>query len=121
MSNRFRIALLQKAADLHSSSDNLDTLCRAMKIAKENQADLLLPPECFLTGYRFPVANRDALDAQSPLLSSLCRTAAALEIGVVATGFSQGREKPRNTAWVIDKQGKMLMQDHKVHTCDFAD
>lgn len=72
MSNRFRIALLQKAADLHSPSANLDTLCRAMKIAKENQADLLLPPECFLTGYRFPVANRDALDAQSPLLSSLC-------------------------------------------------
>lgn len=121
MSNRFRIALLQKAADLHSSSDNLDTLCRAMKIAKENQADLLLPPECFLTGYRFPVANRDALDTQSPLLRSLCQAAAALEIGVVATGFSKGREKPRNTAWVIDKQGKILMQYHKVHTCDFAD
>lgn len=119
--NRFRIALLQKAADPASPAANLRTLLEAMKAAKERKADLLLPPECFLTRYHFPITNREVLSPTSELLSALCHGAQRLQIGVVATGFSKGKEKPRNTAWVIDKQGKILMKYDKVHTCDFAD
>lgn len=120
-SQRFRIAILQKAALPGCSDENLATLLAALKAAKEHQADILLPPECFLTGYHFPVTKEDGLDRRDPLLHSLCQAARQLQIGVVVTGFSKGMEKSRNTAWVIDKQGKILMQYDKVHTCDFAD
>ncbi len=120
-SNRFRIALLQKTALPGHFHWNLDALLTAMKVAKKNGADLLLPPECFLTGYHFPVTNQDGISPNSPLLQTLSQAAGQLQIGVVATGFSQGNAKPRNTAWVFNKQGRILMQYDKVHTCDFAD
>ena len=120
-SNRFRIALLQKTALPGHFDTNLNALLTAMQTAKKNGADLLLPPECFLTGYHFPVTNRDGISQNSPLLQTLSQTAGQLQIGVVATGFSQGKVKPRNTAWILDKQGRILMQYDKVHTCDFAD
>lgn len=120
-SNRFRIALLQKTALPGHFHWNLNALLTAMKVAKKNGADLLLPPECFLTGYHFPVTNQDGISPNSPLLQTLSQAAGELQIGVVATGFSQGNAKPRNTAWVFNKQGRILMQYDKVHTCDFAD
>lgn len=120
-SNRFRIALLQKTALPRHFHWNLNALLTAMKVAKKNGADLLLPPECFLTGYHFPVTNQDGISPNSPLLQTLSQAAGQLQIGVVATGFSQGNAKPRNTAWVFNKQGRILMQYDKVHTCDFAD
>ena len=120
-SNRFRIALLQKTALPGHFHWNLNALLTAMKVAKKNGADLLLPPECFLTGYHFPVTNQDGISPNSPLLQTLSQAAGQLQIGVVATGFSQGNAKPRNTAWVFNKQGRILMQYDKVHTCDFAD
>ena len=120
-SNWFRIALLQKTALPGHFHWNLNALLTAMKVAKKNGADLLLPPECFLTGYHFPVTNQDGISPNSPLLQTLSQAAGQLQIGVVATGFSQGNAKPRNTAWVFNKQGRILMQYDKVHTCDFAD
>ena len=120
-SNRFRIALLQKTALPGHFHWNLNALLTATKVAKKNGADLLLPPECFLTGYHFPVTNQDGISPNSPLLQTLSQAAGQLQIGVVATGFSQGNAKPRNTAWVFNKQGRILMQYDKVHTCDFAD
>lgn len=120
-SNRFRIALLQKTAFPGHFHWNLNALLTAMKVAKKNGADLLLPPECFLTGYHFSVTNQDGISPNSPLLQTLSQAAGQLQIGVVATGFSQGNAKPRNTAWVFNKQGRILMQYDKVHTCDFAD
>ena len=120
-SNRFRIALLQKTALPGHFHWNLNALLTAMKVAKKNGADLLLSPECFLTGYHFPVTNQDGISPNSPLLQTLSQAAGQLQIGVVATGFSQGNAKPRNTAWVFNKQGRILMQYDKVHTCDFAD
>ena len=42
-------------------------------------------------------------------------------MGVVATTFTKGKKKPQNSAYVIDKNGRILMKYSKVHTCDFAD
>ena len=117
----FRIALLQQEAVPFSPAANLKTLLRAMEQAKTEHADLLLLPECFLTGYRFPVSNRDIPNLEEEYLPQLRQAAARWNIGVVATGFSKGAAKPRNSAWVIDRNGSLLMRYDKVHTCDFAD
>ncbi len=40
---------------------------------------------------------------------------------MVLTSLTQGQNKPRNSAYVVSKEGKILMKYNKVHTCDFAD
>ncbi len=90
-----------------------------MTEAKENNADILLLPECFITGYDLTIDN-DAAISESDL-AVLCDKAKELGIGLVATALTKGSVKPQNSAFVIGKNGEILMKYSKVHTCDFAD
>ena len=117
----FKIAVLQKRSIEREISENVNTVISNMEKAAENNADLLLLPECFITGYCLPIENCDAISDDDDILDSLRMAARRLHIGVVATAFTQGRSKPQNSAFVIDKDGDILMKYSKVHTCDFAD
>lgn len=117
----FRVAILQKTSLGRNCDANTELVLREMEICAAHQADILLLPECFLTGYRFPVSNGEALDVDDPHIARLCCAAKAMQTGVVATAFTKGKHKPRNSACVIGKDGRILMQYDKVHTCDFAD
>ena len=87
----FKVAILQKRA-IHAQIDkNIESIIMAMKEASENQADILLLPECFITGYDLPMS------------------------------YEKSIAQPQNSAFVIDKSGNILMKYSKVHTCDFAD
>lgn len=119
--NIFRVAVLQKCAVPGEYEINTQEILGGMEAAAQNKADLLLLPEAFITGYRMPVINEQALDENSIYIKRICSKAAELGIGVVATAFSKGEEKPRNTAYLIDRQGEIKMKYDKVHTCDFAD
>lgn len=92
-----------------------------MKDAAEEGADLLLLPECFITGYHLPIGNQDALAEDDESLVKIRKACRELGVGVVATAFTRGEVKPQNSAFVIDKDGEVLMKYSKVHTCDFAD
>lgn len=117
----FKVAVLQKRSLAGELPKNRDIVISNMEQAAGNNADILLLPECFLTGYEMPIENKDALADDSEYISALCSAAQKLHIGVVATAFTQGRQKPQNSAFVIDKDGNILMKYSKVHTCDFAD
>ena len=78
-------------------------------------------PECFATGYTLPVDDHKVLEEDGAWLRRLCQEAKKQRIGLVATAFTKGRTKPQNSAFVIDKDGRVLMKYSKVHTCDFAD
>lgn len=119
--NLFKIAVLQKRSLDGEPAKNTDCILSNMEQAAKNQADLLLLPECFLTGYHLPVTNVQALPANNQWIDALCAAAKKLQIGVVATALTQGGEKPRNSAILIDKSGKILLKYDKVHTCDFSD
>ena len=112
------IAILQMRSRNREMEPNISTIIEKMKEAKSNHADLLLLPECFITGYDLSIDNASALTQDD--LKPLCEKAKELEIGVVATAVTQGHEKPQNAAFVIDKNGEILMKYAKVHTCDFA-
>ena len=118
---RFRIAVLQEKSKAGRLEENTAAVLSHMEEAKRHGADLLLLPECFLTGYSLPVENSQAIGPDDPYLTQVCQAARRLEIGVVVTAFTRGTERPRNTAFVVDKTGKILMEYSKVHTCDFAD
>ena len=115
----FKTAVLQMRSRHRDIQNNLSIVIQKMEEAKRSNADILLLPECFVTGYDLSIGNDDALTEDD--LKPLCEKARECQIGVVATAIAQGTEKPQNAAFVIDKNGDILMQYAKVHTCDFAD
>lgn len=117
----FKIAILQMKSPNRQCRESTDIILSKMKEAAENAADILLLPEAFMTGYELPMSNDEALADSNPYLQQICDTAKQLQLGVVATAITKGRTKPQNSAYVIDKNGTILMKYSKIHTCDFAD
>lgn len=118
---KLKAAILQKKSWNRQYRNNTDTVMEQMKEAAEHGADILLLPECFLTGYELPVSNEEALPDTNPYLQEICANARRLHLGVVVTSASKGPKKPQNSAYLVDKHGSVLMKYSKVHTCDFAD
>ena len=118
---KLKVAILQKKSLDRQYARSTEIVIEKMKEAAEHNADILLLPEVFLTGYELPMNNEEALADGNPYLQKICDTAAKLHVGVVATALTKGREKPQNSAYVIDKNGTIRMKYSKVHTCDFGD
>lgn len=117
----FRVAVLQAASQIRNPQRNMERIIEVMSEAKKCEADILLLPEAFLTGYDLPISNEEALDRESIYIREICESAKRTGIGCVLTTFTKGIRKPRNTAFVIDRKGDIILQYDKVHTCDFAD
>lgn len=100
---------------------NTETVIENMKQAAANDADMLLLPECFLTGYDLSIRNNEAMSDNDNCIIKLCNIANEIGIGLVATALTKGNINPQNSAFVIDKSGKIIMKYSKVHTCVFAD
>ena len=115
----FRVAVLQMRSVNREYERNIKTIIKYMSDAKQNGADILLLPECFITGYDLTIDHASAITEND--LAPLCENAKELNIGLVATALTQGKSNPQNSAFVISKDGKILMKYAKVHTCDFAD
>ena len=115
----YRVAVLQMRSVSREYESNIKTIIKFMAEAKQEGADILLLPECFITGYDLTIDNDSAMTEGD--LSPLCEQAGKLGIGLVATALSKGERHPQNAAFVIGKDGKILMKYAKVHTCDFAD
>ena len=90
----FRVAVLQMRSVNREYERNIKTIIKYMSDAKQNGADILLLPECFITGYDLTIDNASAITEND--LAPLCENAKELNIGLV-------------------------MKYAKVHTCDFAD
>lgn len=138
MKNRFRIAIVQATRDPFDYDKNTEKGLQIVREAKKLGADLVLFPECWITGYEFPVQDdalplkeiiklpeydawkRRALEDDSSYLQAFCDIARELEIGIVITGYTKGKERPQNSAFVVSKQGEVLLKYSKVHTCDFS-
>ena len=117
----FKVAILQTRAEISNIKRNIDTIICYMEEASKNGADILLLPECFVTGYELPIPYEKSISCDDEVIMKICQVAKEHNIGVVLTSFTKGKTQPQNTAFVIDKSGKILMKYSKVHTCDFAD
>lgn len=140
MAHLFKVAIVQEKRD--SSYDcriNTEKGLEIIREAKNYGADIVLFPECWITGYDFPEIDKSvhleelvqlhvyrewsnrALEDHSEYIKSFCKIAEELNIGVVITGFTKGKTRPYNSAFVIDKNGKVILKYNKVHTCEFSD
>ena len=115
----FKVAILQMRSINRAYEENTKIVINRMIEAKINNADILLLPECFITGYDLTINNQQALTDRD--IQPLCDKAKELSIGLVATALTKGNNNPQNSAFVISKNGEILMKYSKVHTCDFAD
>lgn len=139
MKKLLKIGIVQATRDPYNKNENTKNGILLIRKAKSLGIDIVLFPECWITGYEFPEIDRSiplenailteeyinwsksALNIQSHHLKSFCDIGKELSINIVITGYSQGVDGPRNSAFVIDRNGKIQMQYDKVHTCDFAD
>jgi predicted amidohydrolase len=137
--NILKIAIVQENRVPYDCKFNTEKGLLAVRKAKELGADIVLFPECWITGYEFPNIdttlslneieklplfrewNKLALDDDSEYILEFCNAAKELNIGIVITGYTKGVSRPRNSAFVIDSNGEILTKYSKVHTCDFAD
>lgn len=117
----FKVAILQARAEISNIKRNIDTIICSMKEAAKNGADILLLPECFVTGYELPMTYEKSISCDDEVIMKICEVAKEHAIGVVLTTFTKGKRQPQNTAFVINRSGEILMKYSKVHTCDFAD
>ena len=117
----FKVAILQSRAENGNIKKNIDTVISSLKEASQNGADILLLPECFITGYELPMTYEKSISCEDEAIVQVREAAKEHGIGVVLTSFTKGKAQPQNTAFVINKSGEILMKYSKVHTCDFAD
>lgn len=116
-----KIAVVQKSYYDLDYNRNVNIGIDAIKEAKNLGADIVLFPECFITGYSLPITKEKAILDNSDYVKEFCNIAKDLSIGVVITAFTKGIDKPQNSAFVIDRNGNIIMKYIKVHTCDFSD
>lgn len=115
------IAVAQLKSSPNMVEHTTDVVRNCMEEAKKKQADICVFPECFLTGYHFPITNEDAITLEDTCIQRIQQKAKECAIGVLITSFVKGEQRPRNTAILIDRNGTILLRYDKVHTCDFAD
>jgi len=117
LTKKLKIAALQHApqpADLQAALERIE---KAAKLAAADGCDILLLPECSVTGYNQPQAQMQqvALDensATSKAIASLC-----IEHRIaICYGFAERTDsKFYNTVALVDAEGSLLSKYHKTH------
>lgn len=122
--SHFRVALLQ----LHPGNTREETQkigLDACHRAKSLGADLALFPEMWSTGYTIPQEEASlrasALPAGHPFLGAFAACARELEMAIGVTCLEQADPRPKNSLFVYDRHGDLVLQYAKVHTCDFGE
>ena len=118
------IAFLQLLPE-GSLQENLNKGVAACREAKERGADIVLFPEMWSTGYRFPhdmkALHELAISEESMFIKRFSETAAKLDMAIAITFLEEHQPKPKNTVCLFDRHGKLVYRYSKVHICDFGE
>jgi N-carbamoylputrescine amidase len=142
------VALLQLVRSGADSEGNLAIGEAACRRARAAGADIAVFPEMWSNGYRsnmpqgsvagnvyrhpqrwgggapaglpaHAVWQGEALTAASPFVAHFRALAAELELAIALTYLEQWDGAPRNSVSIIDRRGRCLLTQAKVHTCAF--
>lgn len=116
---KLKVAIVQYDTVTPDIDFNTDQAIKYIKEAKENGADIVLFPECFLTAYWVPDTfeklppieelekTQEFIDWCSHAVTEseehvlkVRELAKELKIGVVATAFTKGKKYPQNSAFL---------------------
>lgn len=130
--------MVQHKAVPNDINANLKLAVRYVHEAQRMGADIVLFPEMWSNGYAPPFDGafdnplnpafhkertewlENAISGDSEYIATLKTTAKQLHIGICATYLSATSLKPQNTAIIIDRNGNVILDYAKVHTCDFS-
>jgi len=108
MSNKIKIAAVQMEPRLMKIRENLESILSAVRKAADNQANLIVFPECSLTGYVFS-SRREALSFAETILgpstekiTSLCQE---LKVYVIFGLLEKESNRLFNAAAFVGPQG----------------
>lgn len=133
-----KVAMVQHKAVPNDKNSNLQLAIQYVCEAKHIGADIVLFPEMWSNGYAPPFDGafddpmrsdfgkertkwiENAIAGDSEYIATLKDTAKQLHIGICATYLSKTSSRPQNTAIIIDRDGSVILDYAKVHTCDFS-
>ena len=122
--NSLKVALLQLLPG-SNLQENLNIGVEACRKAKTMGADIALFPEMWSTGYSVPKTaeerTRASVSAESPFVQRFSELARELNMAVGITALEAYEPLPRNTLFLFDRFGRMVLRYAKVHTCDFSE
>lgn len=108
MSNKIKIAAVQMEPKLMKTRENLENILSAVRKAADNQADLIVFPECSLTGYIFS-SRQEALPfaetvpgSSTEKVISLCQE---LKVYVIFGLLEKENDRLFNAAAFLGPQG----------------
>ena len=135
---KLKVAMVQYDANEPNIDFNTKVAMKYIKEAKKSGAGIVLFPECFLTAYCCPdiveeLLPLEELENDSEFIGwcnsavteeeehvlQIRKVAKEVQIGVGITSFTKGEKYPQNTAFIIDRNGDIILKYSKVHTCDF--
>ncbi|MBO4298122.1 MAG: carbon-nitrogen hydrolase family protein [Clostridia bacterium] len=124
MKNSLKVALLQLLPG-NSLQENADKGMEACRKAKAAGADIALFPEMWSTGYDIPKTTEAlesaAVRADSPFIRQFAKLASELNMAIGVTALEAYDPSPRNTLFLFDRFGSLVLRYAKVHTCDFSE
>lgn len=71
----FKVAIVQKRSIHNHISENVSDVIRMMEEASVNAADILLLPECYVTGFGFPVVYENSIAEDDLAIEKVCDAA----------------------------------------------
>lgn len=111
-----KIALAQLRCELLNKESNLSRIIDSIKTAKEKNADYILFPELFLSGY---VMSPKLYDLAEPVTGNSIRTIAKAaeehHIGVIVGYPEKYQNNIYNSATFIDQNGNVVCTYRKTH------
>jgi predicted amidohydrolase len=125
--SNLRLALCQLA----SGSDPRDSLTKGLAAcskAAEEAADIAVLPEMWQIGYASCPDDElgrarwqeMAIGSDDRWVSAFRRAASDLNVAILTTFLERWPGSPRNTALLIDRNGRDVLRYAKVHTCDWG-
>ena len=119
-----KVALLQLLPG-STLQENLNIGVEACRKARAMEADIALFPEMWSTGYGIPVDAKErqnaAVTAESDFVQRFGKLACELNMAIGITALEAYEPSPRNTLFLFDRFGRLILRYAKVHTCDFSE
>ena len=117
-----KIALAQFDSVIKNVKANVEKMVTMIKTAALNNADIIVFPELFTTGYNLDLIEDEILemaeDCNGPAVLSACKAAAANGIWVIAPLAYRDGEKIYNSAVIINSEGSVVNVYHKNNLWD---
>ena len=105
---RLRLQLVQPEQRQWPIADALAALNTELRVAADADADLLLTPELFLSGYGDPAHTAAAMTADGPALQAVADLCRQHGVATVITYPEQAGPQCFNAASVIDADGQLV-------------